>query len=122
VAGGKPSGGRSVRIASTGRALAERVEVADDFIQRMAGLLGRRSLPAGSGLLLSPCDSVHMLFMRFPIDVVFLDSENRVVKVAHSLAPWRLAFGGRGARKALELPAGTARGAGVGPGERLLFE
>jgi uncharacterized membrane protein (UPF0127 family) len=113
---------RSVRVASSGRTLADRVEVADGFLSRMAGLLGRRSLPGGAGLLLSPCDSVHMLFMRFPIDVLFLDAEDRVVKVAHALAPWRLAFGGPRARRALELPAGTALEAGVTAGDRLLFE
>jgi uncharacterized protein len=64
-------------------------------------------LPAGEGLLLKPCGSVHMLFMRFPIDVVFLDRELSVVGVAPDLRPWRMA-GRRGAKAALELPAGEA--------------
>jgi uncharacterized protein len=73
----------------------------------MRGLLGRTSLESGGGLLIKPTPSVHMFFMRFAIDVVFLDRENRVVGIAHTLKPWRIA-GARRAHAALELPAGTA--------------
>ena len=74
---------------------------------RLLGLMGRRRLKEGEGLLLSPCSSVQTLFMRFPIDVIFVDREAEVVKVAPAVAPFRLAFGGRGARDALEVAAGT---------------
>ena len=109
-------------VREDGSVVCESCVVADKPLKRMKGLLGRSELPRGEGLLIRPTSSIHMWFMRFPIDVVFLDAEDRVITVAHSLAPWRLSFGGRRAVRALELPAGAARAAGVGEGERLLFE
>jgi len=93
--------------------------VADKPLSRMRGLLGRRSLPAGEGILLRPAGSVHMFFMRFAIDVVWLDRDLEVVGVTPHLRPWRAARH-RGARAALELPAGESARAGVRPGDRLL--
>ena len=84
----------------------------------MRGLLGRRVLPEGEGILLRPCGSVHTFFMRFPIDVVFLDRDLKVVGVAPELRPWRTA-GRRGAKAALELAAGEAARRGIGTGDRL---
>jgi uncharacterized membrane protein (UPF0127 family) len=86
----------------------------------MKGLLGRKSLPAGEGLLLRRAGSIQTMFMRFAIDVVFLDRNLRVVDVIPNLRPWRLA-GRRGARAVLELPAGEASRRGIQPGERLVL-
>jgi uncharacterized protein len=85
----------------------------------MRGLLGRRDLPSGEGILLKPASSVHMAFMRFPIDAVFLDRDLRVVKVASDLQPWRMA-GSRGAKAVLEIPAGEAARRGLSVGDRLI--
>jgi uncharacterized membrane protein (UPF0127 family) len=71
----------------------------------MRGLLGRKELPGGEGILLRPAGSVHTFFMRFPIDVVFLDRDLRVVSVAEEVPPWK-ARGARGAKAVLELAAG----------------
>jgi uncharacterized protein len=84
----------------------------------MKGLLGRRELPSGQGILLKPASSVHMAFMRFPIDAVFLDRDLRVVKIAADLQPWRVA-GSRGAKAVLEIPAGEAARRGLTVGDRL---
>jgi len=84
----------------------------------MKGLLGRKGLPSGEGLLLRPAGSVHTWFMRFPIDAVFLDGEGRVLKIAADLRPWRAA-GCRGARAVLELSSGESERRGVRPGDRL---
>ena len=84
----------------------------------MRGLLGRTGLAAGEGLLLKPCGSVHTFFMRFPIDVVFLDRELAVVAVRPELAPWRTARG-KGAKVSLELAAGEAARLRIEPGMRL---
>ena len=97
----------------------QRCALADGFFTRLRGLLGRRALERGEGLLLSPSSSVHTFFMRFPIDVVFLDRALQVVGVAADVPPWRLA-GRRGARHVLELPAGEARARGIRVGERLV--
>jgi uncharacterized membrane protein (UPF0127 family) len=84
----------------------------------MRGLLGRSSLPAGEGLLLSPAPSVHTAFMRFPIDAVFLDRDFVVLKIVGPLAPWRAASA-RGARSVLELAGGEGARRGVRVGDRL---
>ena len=84
----------------------------------MKGLLGRRSLLPGEGLLLKPAGSVHTWFMRFPIDVVFLDRELRVLAVRSDLRPWRMAAQ-RGAHSTLELAAGEAVRRGIRVGDRL---
>jgi uncharacterized protein len=87
----------------------------------MRGLLGKRGLPEGEGLLLQPAGSVHTFFMRFPIDVVFLDAERRVLRVASSVAPWRTAAA-RKSREVLELAAGEAARVGMVVGSQLQLE
>jgi uncharacterized protein len=89
-----------------GRVVCQRCAVADGPLTRMRGLLGRSQLGDGEGLLLRPANSVHTFFMRFPIDVVFIDSEGHVTRVVRALRPWRVA-GSRRARAVLELPAGA---------------
>ncbi|HSK17423.1 MAG TPA: DUF192 domain-containing protein [Gaiellaceae bacterium] len=101
-----------------GSLVCERCLLAETPLARMRGLLGRAGLARGEGLLLRPASSIHMWFMRFPIDAVFLDGEQRVLKVVPGLAPWRLA-GCRGAREVLELPAGEAARVGLAAGDRL---
>jgi uncharacterized protein len=82
--------------------------------------MGVAKLPAGSGILFPGTSSVHTHFMRFPIDVVFLDQDLTVLKLTERLAPWR-ATAHRGAHSALELPAGEAHRAGLAIGERLAW-
>jgi uncharacterized membrane protein (UPF0127 family) len=84
----------------------------------MRGLLGRRSLAPDEGLLIRPCSSIHMWFMRFPIDAVFLDGELTVLKVVEHLKPWRMSAK-RGAKAVLELPAGAVEWRGLQVGDRL---
>ena len=85
---------------------------------RMRGLLGRKGLDEGEGLLLRPAPSIHTFFMRFPIDVVFVARDGEVVKVVPALKPWRSAAA-RGARSALELAAGEAERRDIHAGIRL---
>lgn len=95
-----------------GTVICDHALIADRPLHRMRGLLGRRALPAGEGLLLHPTASVHTAFMRFPIDVVFLDRDLRVVKLVESLRPWRMASARR-ARSTLELATGQAAARGI---------
>jgi uncharacterized membrane protein (UPF0127 family) len=104
-----------------GTIVCERCVLADTALTRMRGLLGRRELPSGEGILLRPASSVHMAFMRFPIDAVFLDRDLRVLKVASDLRPWRAA-GTRGAKAVLEIPAGEAGRRGLTVGDRLIAD
>ena len=105
-------------LGDDGLTLFERVVVADRPIARMKGLLGRRTLAPGEGLLLRPASSIHMWFMRFAIDAVFLDEELTVLDVRRNVRPWRVA-GKRGAKSVLEVGAGQA--AAVTAGDRLLL-
>lgn len=101
---------RTVRVvnARTGEPVADRVTVADSFWSRFRGLMLRRPLEPGEGLLIEPCSSIHMLFMRFAIDAVFIDGDGRVVRVARRVRPWTGLAAARGARAVIELPAGAA--------------
>lgn len=85
---------------------------------RLRGLLGRRGLPAGQGLWISPCNSVHCCFMRFAIDVLYLDAEQRILEIRHDLRPWRFSICWR-ARSVVELAAGECRRLHIEPGDNL---
>jgi len=100
------------------RVVCERCAIADRPHTRLRGLLGRTGLETGEGVLLRPTPSVHTCFMRFPIDVVFLDAGLRVLSIRPALRPWRFA-GRRGARSVLELAAGEAARRGIRPGTSL---
>ncbi len=106
-------------IEGSDRVLAERVSVADNIWSRFWGLMGRRHLAEDEGLLIAPCYSVHTMFMRFPIDVIFLDRDDRVLKIA-AMKPFRAAVG-RGARSVVEMNGGCAAQAGLSTGDRVLF-
>ena len=109
-----------VRTAD-GAIICERCEIPQGSFARARGLLGRSGLEPGGGMLIDAAPSVHMFFMRFPIDVVFLDRDWRVVRIVHALKPWRVAGAGR-AVAALELPAGRAVEAGLKEGDLLVVE
>jgi uncharacterized membrane protein (UPF0127 family) len=98
-----------------GRVVCRRCHVADNSLERMKGLLGRGGLEADEGLLLRPASSVHTWFMRFPIDIVFLDRELVVLDTRAAVGPWKMARA-RGAKSVLELPAGACERADIRAG------
>jgi uncharacterized membrane protein (UPF0127 family) len=102
-----------------GTVVCARCEIADRPLARMRGLLGRSSLAPGEGMLFRPAGSIHMFFMRFPIDAVFCDADLRVLDVERGLQPWQTARR-RGAKVVIEVAAGAA--AGVAAGEELVLE
>ncbi len=101
--------------------LLERVRVAMTTWERFRGLMLRRSLPGGEGLLFPDCRSVHTCFMRFPLDLVYLGGDNEVVKIVEGKRPWRLS-GCRRAHSVLEMAAGRCGEVGLRVGDRLFFE
>ncbi|OIP27907.1 hypothetical protein AUK22_04840 [bacterium CG2_30_54_10] len=112
-----------IRRQADGRPVADRVRVADTFWSRFRGLMMSAPLPTGDGLLLEPCSSIHMLFMRCPINVAFLAANDMVVACYHSLPPWTgLSGWHRDACKVVELPAGTLARTEVTPGTQLTLE
>ena len=98
--------------------VCERCVVADRMLPRMKGLLGKRELGSGEGMLIRPAPSIHTFFMRFPIDAVFLSRDGEVMKVAEDVRPWR-ARACRRAHSVLELGAGEAKRRGIAVGQRL---
>jgi uncharacterized protein len=107
-------------LRSDGAVVCERCVVADNPWTRMKGLLGRRGLDDGEGLLIRPTGSIHMFFMRFPIDAVFLDRELRILRIDPDLKPWRIAAK-KGAKQVLEIAAGEAARRGLVPGQQLVL-
>lgn len=88
------------------RVLGVDAEVAVTFIERARGLIGRKTLPPGCGLLIERCNAIHTFFMSFPIDATFLDRDGQIVKTVRNIRPWRLlVWGGWRARKVLETRA-----------------
>ena len=110
---------KTLRLTTEGGSEIATVEVAESMWSRFVGLMGREELPPGSGLCIRPCSSIHMFFMRFPLDVAFLDREDRVLRAYHGIKPWRISRVVWGAKAAIELPAGTLARAGVDAGSRL---
>src|SRR5687767_15960030 len=86
----------------TGKSLGDCILRAESLSARLIGLLGRTRLADGEGLWIEPCSSIHMFFMSFPIDALFLDHERRVIRMVANLQPWTIAFGGWSARGVLE--------------------
>jgi uncharacterized protein len=110
---------RIVRLETDdGRVVCERCAIADTFWARFRGFMGRPEPEPGEGILFRPGGSVHMFFMRYPLDVVFCDRDLTVVAIRADLRPWRTA-GARGAKLTLELAAGEADRRALEPGAQL---
>jgi len=110
-----------IHVAS-GAILAETLEKPRTFIGRGVGLMFRRSLPDRHGMLIDPCNGIHMLFMRFPIDALFLDRLDRVKRVYRRVPPWYgVVWLVWGAHKVVELPAGSLEPYDLPRGEQLEF-
>lgn len=84
------------------------IEVAESFFSRLRGLMLRSRLEEGRGLLLAPCNSIHMMFMRFAIDVIYLDKDFCIKKIAQNVLPWIGMSFCFGAWAALEMASGEA--------------
>lgn len=117
-----PSPDVRVRVSNLTRntLLATCMEVADSGPKRNKGLLGRERLSTGEGLWIIPCEAVHTFWMRFPIDLVYLDSQKRIRKLVSEVPAWRLSACLR-AHSVLELPPGTIRDTHTQPGDILEF-
>lgn len=106
---------------SRGTEVGARIGRASNSWTRFRGLLGRGQLREGEGLHIIPCSSVHMFFMYFALDLIYLDREQCVVKVVSGLGPWRISAA-RGAKSVLELPIGTIERSQTAVGDHLAAE
>ena len=95
------------------------IRIADSFFTRLAGLMLQKKLPQGTGLLLVPCNSVHMCFMRFAIDVIYIDKEYKILKIVKKLKPWIGLSMCSKAWGTLEVTAGDAEYYSIEEGKRL---
>jgi hypothetical protein len=114
---------RLLRVVNTGRnrELGTRIGLADGWFGRLRGMLARPAPKNGEGLLLTPCRSVHMFGMRFPLDIAFLDANCSIVAAYRSLPPGSRTGWHRNAVHALELPAGTLEDSGTVTGDVLAW-
>ena len=117
-----PGGDGGLRVVnrSRGTTLADRVEVATSSWARARGVMGRRSLPEGFGLVIAPCGSVHLFLVRVPLDIVHLDADGVVLRVV-SLRPWSVGPRVRGSAVVVEVPAGAAARAETRPGDVIVL-
>ena len=103
---------RAVPLVTHGR-------VAANFWTRLRGLVGVKSLAAGDGLFITPCNQVHCMFMSIPIDVIYVGRDERILAIDPAMQPWSMGRMIRGAHGVLELPAGTAQATGTAVGDQL---
>lgn len=102
--------------------LAENASFANTLKTRMKGLLGKDGLNQGEGLVITRCNSIHTFFMKFSIDVIFVNKNDRVIKVLHRLKPWRLCRPYLGASCCIELPSGVASKTNTQIGDTISFQ
>jgi uncharacterized membrane protein (UPF0127 family) len=110
-----------LRNVTRGTVLGDAIDVADTSEKRTRGLLKHTELRAGEGLWITPCEGVHTFFMKFAIDLVYIDKKLVVRKAVPNVGPWRLSVC-LPAHSIVELPAGTIEDSGTGKGDQLLFE
>lgn len=101
--------------------LGSRVRMADSWLGRLRGFLGRPEPERGEGILLLPCNAIHTLGMTFHLDVLFLDREGKVLELRRSIPPWRVTSRVRGGRYVLEVPVGTIDASGTRVGDELTW-
>lgn len=111
----------TIRVASTGRLLLGHARKTETFLERTIGLLGCKGLEQGEGLLIVPCNSIHTFFMRFSLDILFLNQGGTILKLVESLTPWKL-IGCWGSAMVLEVPAGLISSSGLQIDDQLIWE
>ena len=104
---------------STNEQIVQFVDRASSFWNRVKGLLGRDSLPDSYALWISPCPAIHTFFMKFPIDVIFVDKDLKVVSIFHSLPSWRIIYGGWKGHSVFELKAAQLKNFNIKKGDQL---
>ena len=108
--------------ATQGTIIASHARRADSFLSRMVGLLDRRAIQQGEGLIISGCRSIHMLFMKFPIDVIFISRQERVVGLLKGIKPFCLSPVFWKAHAAIELPVGVIENSKTSLGDMVRIE
>lgn len=108
-------------IEQTGKLIASNVSLADTYFKRLKGLMFKETLKYDEGLLITPCNSIHMFFMKFPLDVLFVDKENNIVGMSKNIKPWRISKVFFKAHYVVELPTGTIERLKMSEGDTLFI-
>lgn len=108
-----------LRVEGTKKNPLLQVKVADSFLGRFLGLMGRKRMKQGEGLMIVPCNSIHMCFMRFKIDAIYIDKDFKVMKTVSNLLPWLGCSWCRGAWAVIETSSGEVERLGITKGKRL---
>ncbi len=111
----------TIRVATTERLLLEHARKTETILERTRGLLGCQELEQGEGLLLTPCNSIHTFFMKFSLDIIFLNRGGTIVKMIESLTPWKVS-GCWASTAVLEVSAGLISNTGLQIGDQLIWE
>lgn len=106
---------------SRGTLLGNRIVLVESWTGRLRGYLGRREPQPGEGMLLVPCNAVHMFGLKFPLDLIFLNQSGDVVETIEDLRPWKRTSRIEDARSALEIPGGTIQSSHTRVGDRLAW-
>lgn len=113
---------RQLLDRKTARIVVPNLEIAASLWAQSVGLMGRKAFAADSGLLIPHCSAIHTAFLRFPIDVMFLDKQLTVVRLIPALSPWRIVGFVRGAKSVVELPVGTLRQKQITVGQQFAID
>lgn len=108
---------KKCRILRNGGVLIRRADMTENFFERFRGLMFANSIPDSYGLVISPCRQIHMFNMKFPLDVIYLSEENRVVDVDENMQPWTVGKTVKAAARVLEVNAGTCARCEICPGD-----
>ena len=108
---------KKCRIYRNGAALIRRADMTENFFERFRGLMFADSIPDAYGLVISPCRQIHMFNMKFPLDIIYLSPDNRVVAIDENMRPWSVGKTVKTAARVLEVNAGTCARCGISPGD-----
>lgn len=102
-----------------GTIVVRRLKIADNFFSRFKGLMGTKELREGEGLLIMPCNGIHMFWMRYSVDAIFLNQSFEIVHLERDIRPWRVSPIIKNARMVLEVPENTIDTKGLSMGDKL---
>jgi len=115
------SPGNIDKTSDLGKPLITDIKIASSFVDRLAGLIFKKSIDKNEGMLFDDCNSIHTFWMRFPLDVIFLESENRIIRIFYSLKPFRITPVIKNSKRVLEIKSGMALELGLAVNDFLQF-
>jgi uncharacterized membrane protein (UPF0127 family) len=110
-----------IQVLKQDRIIVQKCNIANTFFKRLKGLLGKKDFPENEGLYIPKCNSIHMFFMKFPIDVLFLDQNKQIVFLLEDFSPWKIKSPVKKAIATLELPSGTIKKHSLKVGDNIDF-